>query len=179
MDDRIYRVLFLCTGNSARSIIAESILNSVGNGRFKGYSAGSHPSGTVNPQVLELLRAHGMATEAVRSKSWDEFAEPGAPSMDIVITVCDQAAGETCPVWPGHPARARWSAPDPAAWMNDPEKARKVIRDVFHSSPGFTALPQTQLPTRRVRLIDCRATKSESWRDRRCGDTPFKADGWL
>jgi protein-tyrosine-phosphatase len=158
MGDRIYRVLFLCTGNSARSIIAESILNSVGNSRFKGYSAGSHPSGTVNPLVLELLRAHDMATEAVRSKSWDEFAEPGAPSMDIVITVCDQAAGETCPVWPGHPARAHWSAPDPAAWMNDPKKAPKVIRDVFHLMQRRISL-LTSLP---VDKLDRTALENET-----------------
>jgi arsenate reductase len=141
MSERVYNVLFLCTGNSARSIIAESLLNALGKGRFKGYSAGSHPGGTVNPLVLAHLREAKVGTEGARSKSWDEFARPDAPHMDLVVTVCDQAAGEACPVWPGMPARAHWSAPDPAAYMEDPDKARAVIRDV------------TQLMQRRISLL--------------------------
>ena len=124
-------VLFLCTGNSARSIIAESLMNALGAGRFRGYSAGSHPGGSINPFVAEFLAARGMLDADARSKPWDEFAGAGAPRMDLVITVCDQAAGEACPVWPGHPARAHWSAPDPAAHMNDPARAREVVAEVF------------------------------------------------
>jgi arsenate reductase len=132
MSSRHFNVLFLCTGNSARSIIAESILNSVGKDRFTAFSAGSHPGGTVNPLVLDFLKVNGVPAEGARSKSWDEFAAPGAPRMDLVITVCDQAAAETCPVWPGHPAQAHWGAPDPAVHMDNPDKAKQVIRDVFH-----------------------------------------------
>jgi arsenate reductase (thioredoxin) len=130
--DRVYNVLFLCTGNSARSIIAESVLNAKGKGRFKAFSAGTHPGGGVNPLVLEFLRESGVSTQGTRSKSWDEFAFKDAPHMDFVITVCDQAAGEVCPVWPGTPVRAQWSAPDPAPYMADPDKARQVIREIFH-----------------------------------------------
>ena len=126
-----YNVLFLCTGNSARSIIAETLLNEMGKGRFRAFSAGSHPSGRVNPIVAAYLQSVGLGTEGARSKSWDEFATPGAPKMDLVVTVCDQAAGESCPVWPGLPAKAHWSAPDPAAFMDDPERARAVAREVF------------------------------------------------
>ena len=128
--ERKYNVLFLCTGNSARSIIAESLLNHLGGGRVRAFSAGSAPSGNVNPLVLEFLRASGVPTEGARSKSWDEFALPAAPTMDLVVTVCDRAGSEVCPIWPESPAKAHWSAPDPAEFMHDPARAREVIREV-------------------------------------------------
>ena len=131
MAERTYNVLFLCTGNSARSIMAESYLNSIGSGRFRAFSAGSHPSGKVNPFALELLERSRIATEGLRSKAWDEFARPGAPHMDIVITVCDQAAGEVCPVWPGRPVTAHWGVEDPAAATGDDENKRAAFKSAF------------------------------------------------
>ena len=126
-----YNVLFLCTGNSARSIIAESILNAVGKGRFKAYSAGSHPKGEVNHLALELLQKNRIPTTGLRSKSWDEFAAPGAPQMDFVFTVCDQAAREPCPFWPGQPMTAHWGVPDPAAVQGSVEQQRRAFRDAL------------------------------------------------
>ena len=124
-------VLFLCTGNSARSILAEAYLNSIGGGRFRAYSAGSHPAGKVNPFALELLAKHGLGTDGLRSKSWDEFAAADAPQMDFVFTVCDSAAGEVCPLWPGQPITAHWGVADPAAVQGSDEEKRSAFLKAF------------------------------------------------
>jgi arsenate reductase len=124
-------VLFICTGNSARSIIAESLLNQLGGGKFRAYSAGSHPAGFVNPKALELLERNRFRTGELRSKNWDEFAKPDAPQMDFVLTVCDNAAGEVCPVWPGQPMSAHWGVPDPAAVQGTPAQVEKAFTDAF------------------------------------------------
>lgn len=131
MTPRPLNVLFLCTGNSARSILAESIMGAVDPARLRGFSAGSFPAGRVNPFALELLARNGYATEGLRSKSWDEFAAPGAPELDFVFTVCDSAAGEACPVWPGRPASAHWGIPDPAAVEGTDEEKRRAFHDAF------------------------------------------------
>jgi arsenate reductase (thioredoxin) len=126
-----YNVLFLCTGNSARSILAEAYLHSAGKGRFKAYSAGSHPAGKVNPFALQLLQQHRIDTAPFRSKSWDEFAHPGAPELDMIFTVCDSAAGEVCPVWPGKPVTAHWGVEDPAAVTGSDEVKRTAFLKAF------------------------------------------------
>lgn len=130
-DDRLHNVLFLCTGNSARSIIAECILNRVGRGRFRGFSAGSHPKGEVHPFALQLLRNLNHDVSGLRSKSWDELAQPGAPRMDFVLTVCDAAAAEVCPVWPGQPMTAHWGIPDPAAVRGNDAEIAAAFADAY------------------------------------------------
>ena len=149
MIDRPYSVLFLCTGNSARSIIAEALINQRGRGRFRGLSAGSHPNGTVNPIALELLKKMNLPTVGLRSKSWDEFAAPGAPPLDFVFTVCDNAAGETCPYWPGQPMTAHWGVPDPAAVEGSETDKWLAFRDTFRLLDNrikiFTSLPLSSL----------------------------------
>jgi arsenate reductase len=149
MTDTIYNVLFLCTGNSARSIIAEAILNKIGQGTFRAYSAGSQPKGQVNPHTITLLRGLGYDTTGFRSKSWSEFAQAGAPALDFVFTVCDNAAGEACPVWPGQPMTAHWGIPDPAeAQGTDAEIAAAFLdayRMLIRRIELFTALPIAKL----------------------------------
>jgi arsenate reductase len=129
--EKHYDVLFLCTGNSARSIMAEAILNFKGKPQFTAYSAGSHPSGKVRPEALRQLEDSGLSTAGLRSKSWEEFAQPGAPQLDFVFTVCDNAANEVCPVWPGHPATAHWGVADPAAVQGTEAEVQQAFRDAF------------------------------------------------
>lgn len=149
MSDRIFNVLFLCTGNSARSILAESLLNHLGKGRFCAFSAGSHPGGQVNPLVLDLLKQQGMPVDRLRSKSWDEFAMPGAPALDFVFTVCDNAAGEVCPVWPGQPMTAHWGIEDPAAVEGTEEAKQEAVSSAYRLLSRrislFTSLPIQKL----------------------------------
>ena len=145
MADRPFNVLFLCTGNSARSVIAEAILNKIGAGRFVAHSAGSQPKGQVNPRTIELLQGLGYDTSRFRSKSWSEFARPGAPALDFVFTVCDNAAGETCPVWPGQPMTAHWGVPDPAEATGTEAEIGLAFKDAYRMLDRriaiFTALP--------------------------------------
>jgi arsenate reductase len=131
MADRPYNVLFLCTGNSARSIMAEAILNRLGAGKFRAFSAGSRPKGHVHPETLRLLQSLGYDTSGCRSKSWSEFADPGAPLLDFVFTVCDNAAGELCPVWPGQPMTAHWGVPDPAEAEGNPAEIAMAFKDTY------------------------------------------------
>ncbi len=165
MSEKAYNVLFLCTGNSARSIMAEALVTTMGRGRFHGYSAGSKPGGRVNPFAIEKVKETGYPLEKLRSKSWDEFAGPDAPQMDFIITVCDNAAGEVCPVWPGHPASAHWSFEDPAALQGSDEEKRaafgKIFRQIMVRMNLFVSLP--------LHLLDTNALQREI---RRIGDTP-------
>ena len=149
MTDKHYNVLFLCTGNSARSIMAEAILNHKGKGRVTAFSAGSHPSGAVRPEALKQIESAGMSTEDLRSKSWDEFAKPGAPELHFVFTVCDNAASEVCPYWPGQPMTAHWGVPDPAAVKGTEDEIARAFHDAFVTLERritlFLALPLATL----------------------------------
>jgi protein-tyrosine-phosphatase len=155
MSERTFNVLFLCTGNSARSILAEAILNHVGRSRFRAFSAGSHPAGEVNPIAIELLSRQGLAVADLRSKSWDEFARPDAPHIDFVFTVCDNAAGEICPVWPGKPMTAHWGIEDPAAAAGSDDDKRRAFLKAFTEMNRrislFTSLPLDKLDAMAVK----------------------------
>jgi len=149
MEDQRYNVLFICTGNTARSVLAESILSQLGHGRFRAFSAGSHPKGVVNPLTLETLKSMHLPAEGFRSKSWDEFAQPDAPKLDFVFTVCDQAAGEVCPIWPGQPMTAHWGVEDPAAVEGTHEQKMAAFHNaavlIKRRIELFLALPMRKL----------------------------------
>jgi arsenate reductase len=155
-----YNVLILCTGNSARSILGEALFNHRGAGRFRGFSAGSHPTGKPRPEALAALAEQGISTAGLRSKSWNEFAQPGAPVMDFIFTVCDNAAGETCPLWPGHPVTAHWGLPDPAAVHGTPAEIAAAFRITLAALDRrislMLALPIEQLDAAelRARLVE-------------------------
>jgi arsenate reductase (thioredoxin) len=157
VSERTFNVLFLCTGNSARSVLAEAYLNSVGAERFRAFSAGSHPTGKVNRYAIELLESNGVSTRGLRSKAWDEFAEPGAPRMDIIITVCDQAAGEMCPIWPGKPMAAHWGVEDPAAAEGDDDTKRRAFMKAFATLQKRIAL----LTSLRLEALDATPAERE------------------
>lgn len=157
MEERTFNVLFLCTGNSARSILAEAYLNSIGGERFRAFSAGSHPTGRVNPFALDLLARNRIPISGLRSKAWDEFAEPDAPRMDIIITVCDQAAGETCPVWPGQPVTAHWGVEDPASTAGTDQEKRAAFMKAFAVLQKRIAL----LTSLRLEALDAMATTQQ------------------
>lgn len=167
MTEKIYNVLFLCTGNSARSIMAEALVTTMGKGRFKGFSAGSRPGGKVNSFAVEQVRKTGYPAENLRSKSWDEFAVPDAPHMDFIITVCDNAAGETCPHWPGHPATAHWGFEDPAAVEGTDEQKRaafeRIFRQIMARMSTFVSLP--------LHLLEKQAIQQEI---KKIGETPVE-----
>jgi arsenate reductase len=168
--NKTYNVLFLCTGNSARSILAESLLNTLGQGKFHGFSAGSFPKGQVHPRAIELLQRMNLPTEGFRSKSWDEFAAPGAPPIDFIFTVCDNAAGELCPVWPGKPMTAHWGIADPAAVEGTEADKAFAFRNAFKKLETriklFTSLPIDSLDRLtlqyRLREIGKSSTAAES-----------------
>jgi len=170
--DRPLNVLFLCTGNSARSIMAEAIINRLGVGKFKGYSAGSMPSGKVHPMALELLNRLNYDTSNARSKSWEEFAAPGAPALDFVFTVCDNAANEVCPIWPGQPMSAHWGVPDPVAFKGDEAQRALAFADTYRMLNNrigiFTSLPLTSLDkiSLQRRLDDIGKTKTDVTREK-------------
>jgi len=164
VDERPYNVLFLCTGNSARSILAEVLIEHWGKERFKGYSAGSFPKGTVHPVALDLLEKVHLPTRGLRSKSWNEFARPGAPVMDFVFTVCDQAADEVCPVWPGNPVTAHWGVPDPAAVQDTDAEQRKAFREAYVRSKTASSF-----------LWRCRSRSSTAWRSNATSTTSAAA----
>jgi protein-tyrosine-phosphatase len=155
MTDRVYNVLFLCTGNSARSILAEAIINKLGKGNFRGFSAGSHPKGQVHPLALDVLRHLGFPTEGLHSKSWDEFATPNPLHLDFVFTVCDNAAGEVCPYWPGQPMTAHWGIPDPAAVEGSDMDKSLAFREAFRSMETriklFLSLPLASIDRMRLK----------------------------
>jgi protein-tyrosine-phosphatase len=167
MAEDVYNVLFLCTGNSARSIMAEAILKSLSKGRFNAYSAGSFPTGRVNPLAIELLESHQLATQGLRSKSWDEFAHPSAPFLHFVFTVCDQAAAEPCPIWPGQPMTAHWGVPDPAAVEGSDDVKRKAFLAAFTTLNRrislFTSLPLQKLDSLAIKekLAEIGRTKDD------------------
>ena len=157
MTEKTYNVLMLCTGNSARSIMAEALINTMGQGRFRAYSAGSHPNGKVNPFAIEKVKSVNYPTESLRSKSWDEFAQADAPQMDFIITVCDNAAGEVCPVWPGQPVTAHWGFEDPAAVQGTDDQKRRAFdltfRHIMNRVRLFVNLP--------LKMLDQTAIKRE------------------
>jgi arsenate reductase len=157
MSEKIFNILVLCTGNSARSIMAEALFNSMGHGRFHAYSAGSHPNGVVNPFAVERVAAIGYDTTALRSKSWDEFAKEDAPKMDFVITVCDNAAGEVCPMWPGQPITAHWGFEDPAAVTGEDAIKRRAFDKIFHQIMNRVQL-FVNLP---LKTLDAQSIKRE------------------